>query len=59
MQLLLPMSRLLSSAYRSKPLTMVNRTNAVVYYLFFASHNETAPKIVGEIFKNHAKTGGY
>lgn len=36
--------------YVPEPLPMKNRTNAVVYYLFFASHNPTGDKIVQDIF---------
>lgn len=35
------------------PMPMRNTTGAVVYYLFFASQNDTAKKIVGDIFKKH------
>lgn len=37
------------------PMPMVNSQNAVVYYLFFASHNHTGGKIVSDIFKKHSK----
>ncbi len=40
-------------------LPMVNRSNAVVYYVFFALHKKTGEKIVAEIFEKHAKTGGF
>lgn len=36
--------------YVAEPLPMKNKTNAVVYYLFFASASSTADKIVAEIF---------
>ncbi|MBN1845971.1 MAG: three-Cys-motif partner protein TcmP [Sedimentisphaerales bacterium] len=36
--------------YVPEPLAMRNRTGAVVYYLFFASHNETGEKIARDIF---------
>jgi three-Cys-motif partner protein len=40
--------------YVSDPLPMKNSRNAVVYYLFFASHNRTGEKIVSEIFRKYA-----
>ena len=36
--------------YVPKPLAMHNTSNAIVYYLFFASHNETGYKIANHIF---------
>lgn len=36
-----------------QPMPMRNSTNAVVYYLFFASQNDTANKIVNEIFAKY------
>jgi len=36
--------------YVPNPIPMCNRTNAVVYYLFFASYNDTGRKIVEHIF---------
>ena len=36
-----------------RPMPMTNTKGAVVYYLFFASQNETANKIVSDIFKKH------
>lgn len=36
-----------------EPMPMRNSTNAVVYYLFFASQNDTANKIVNEIFAKY------
>jgi len=38
-----------------KPMPMRNSSNAVVYYLFFASQNETANKIVNDIFRRHGQ----
>ncbi len=35
------------------PMPMRNSSNAVVYYLFFASQNATANKVVNDIFKKH------
>jgi hypothetical protein len=32
---------------------MKNSTNAVVYYLFFASQKPVAKKIIDDIFKKH------
>jgi three-Cys-motif partner protein len=37
----------------AEPLPMRNRTNAIVYYLIFASPNETAHKIITSIFNRH------
>jgi three-Cys-motif partner protein len=34
-----------------KPLPMRNSNNAIIYYLFFASQNDTGNKIVNDIFK--------
>jgi three-Cys-motif partner protein len=36
-----------------KPLPMKNRTNAVVYYLFFASQKPVAEKIITDIFRKY------
>lgn len=36
------------------PMPMRNTRGATVYYLFFASHNETGNKIVKDIFRKHA-----
>lgn len=36
-----------------KPIPMRNKFKAIVYYLFFASPNETANKIVTDIFKKY------
>ncbi len=36
-----------------EPLAMRSRTNAVVYYLFFASRNDTANKIIQDIFARY------
>jgi hypothetical protein len=35
------------------PLPMRNSTNAVVYYLFFASQKPVAKKIIEDIFQKH------
>ncbi|HJW76030.1 MAG TPA: three-Cys-motif partner protein TcmP [Thermoleophilia bacterium] len=35
------------------PMPMRNTTNAVVYYLFFASQNATANRVVSDIFKKY------
>lgn len=37
----------------AEPLPMKNKKNAVVYYLFFASHNSTGNEIVSDIFKKY------
>lgn len=39
------------------PMPMRNTRGAVVYYLFFASHNETGAKIVRDIFRKYARKG--
>jgi hypothetical protein len=36
-----------------EPLPMKNSTNAVVYYLFFASQKPIAQKIIDAIFKKY------
>jgi three-Cys-motif partner protein len=41
----------------AEPLPMRNSTNAIVYYLFFASNKPTATKIITAIFNKH-KAGG-
>ena len=38
-----------------QPLAMKNRKNSIVYYLFFASHKDTAEHIVKYIFANFGK----
>ncbi len=38
-----------------KPLAMRNSTNAIVYYLFFASHKGTAEQIVEWIFEKYSQ----
>jgi len=43
--------------YVPEPLPMRNRTGAVVYYLFFASHNSTGARIARSVFKKY-KNGG-
>jgi three-Cys-motif partner protein len=40
-----------------EPLPMCNSTGAVVYYLFFASHNSTGNKIAEHIFKKYRNRG--
>ncbi len=44
--------------YAPRPLPFVNRLGATIYYLFFASPNETGKKIVEHIFDKHRPTGG-
>ena len=39
--------------YVPEPLAMKNRTGAVVYYLFFASHNPTGDKIARAVFTKY------
>jgi len=43
--------------YLPEPLPMRNSMNAVVYYLFFASHQPVAEKIVQEIFDKYRNKG--
>jgi three-Cys-motif partner protein len=38
-----------------KPLPMRNRTNAVVYYLFFASQKPVAERIIIDIFSKYRR----
>jgi hypothetical protein len=42
-----------SGQFVAEPLPMKNSTNAVVYYLFFASQKTVAQKIIDDIFKNY------
>jgi three-Cys-motif partner protein len=44
-------------SYVPDPIPMRNSKGAVVYYLFFASPNETGAKIVGEIFDKYHSRG--
>jgi len=44
-------------AYVPEPIPMRNSKNAVVYYLFFASQNPVAKKIVGQIFNKYRDRG--
>jgi len=39
--------------YVPRPIPVRNSTGATLYYLFFASHNKTADKIVRHIFSRH------
>ena len=41
--------------YVPKPVPMRNSTGAVVYYLYFASPNETGARIVGDIFRRYRR----
>jgi three-Cys-motif partner protein len=41
------------------PVPMRNKSNAVVYYLYFASPNATANKIVGQIFTKYKNRGAH
>jgi len=41
------------------PLPMRNSTKATVYFLFFASQNQTAHKIISHIFKKYRAEGGF
>jgi three-Cys-motif partner protein len=40
-----------------KPLPMRNRSNAIVYYLYFASPDDTGNKIVKDIFNKYKERG--
>jgi three-Cys-motif partner protein len=40
------------------PMPMHNSKNVVVYYLFFASHNDTANRIITDIFNKYRSKGG-
>jgi three-Cys-motif partner protein len=42
-----------------EPLPMCNSTGAIVYYLFFASHNSTGNKIAEHIFKKYRNHMGH
>ncbi len=43
--------------YVPDPIPMRNSNGAVVYYLFFASHNQTGDKIARAVFKKHRDEG--
>lgn len=43
--------------YVPDPIPMRNSKGAIIYYLFFASPNETGAKIVGEIFDKYRSRG--
>jgi three-Cys-motif partner protein len=45
-------------AYAPRPLRFVNRLGATIYYLFFASPNQTGGKIIEDIFRKHRKKQG-
>ena len=45
-------------AYVPQPLRFVNSLSATIYYLFFASPNQTGKKIVESIFDKHRKRQG-
>ena len=38
-----------------KPMPMRNSNNAIIYYLYFASQNETGKKIIEDIFDIYSK----
>lgn len=40
-----------------KPIPMRNSNNATIYYLFFASHNDTGSKIATDIFNKYRNRG--
>lgn len=44
--------------YVPKPMPMRNSKGAVVYYLYFASQNDTGGKIVTDIFNSYRDAGG-
>ena len=41
-----------------KPLPMRNTKGAIIYYLYFASHKDTAENIVLDIFRKYERPGG-
>jgi len=43
--------------YVPKPVLMRNEKNAPLYYLYFATHNETGAKIVDQIFSKYRRHG--
>lgn len=43
--------------YVPEPAPMRNSVGAIVYYLFFAAHQQTANKILSEIFGRYRKEG--
>jgi three-Cys-motif partner protein len=43
--------------YVPEPMPMRNRNGAVIYYLFFASHNETGYKIAKDVFRKYQDMG--
>ncbi len=45
--------------YVLEPIPMRNSVNAVVYYLFFASHKPVADKIVRDIFDKYRNKGAH
>ena len=47
------LSKVAGFEFVPEPLPMKNSTNAVVYYLFFASQKPVAQKIIGDIFKKY------
>jgi three-Cys-motif partner protein len=47
------LKRVAGFPYVPDPLPMKNRTNAVVYYLFFASQKPVAKKIIDDLFKKY------
>jgi three-Cys-motif partner protein len=44
--------------YAPRPLAFVNSLGATIYYLFFASPNQTGKKIVEHIFNKHRPNKG-
>ena len=42
-----------------EPVPMRNSRNAIIYYLFFATQNATANKIVSEIFAKYKREGAF
>lgn len=44
--------------YVPDPMPMRNSKNAIVYYLFFASHNTAGDKIIEQIYKKHRDRKG-
>jgi hypothetical protein len=45
--------------YVPDPIPMRNNKGGIIYYLFFASHNNTGARIARDIFKNHKNRSGF
>lgn len=49
------LKRVAGFKYVPRPIAMVNKRNAPLYYLFFAAHVPEARKIVNDIFRKHER----